>query len=101
MRWEPNPEFIRQLEAEQVELEQTIEFLGKRLEERVKANALPHVRTGRFLRSIKGHIVRASEGGVFYRVYSDDPAAAEKEFGTEDTPAIRAFGKATGENIVY
>lgn len=59
-----------------------------------KSTAGAHADTGEFARSMKGKFSRGRRNRPHFYIYSDDPAALSKEFGTSDTPAVRALGSA-------
>lgn len=88
-----NPRFEEDLFM-QAQSESIVRSEGETRLARAKAGAAAHADTGEFARSMKGKFSRGRNGRPHFYVYSDDPAALSKEFGTSDTPAVRALGSA-------
>lgn len=88
-----NPNFDEDL-FQQAQVESIVRNEGEARLERAKAGAAAHADTGEYARSMKGKFSRGRRGRPHFYIYSDDPAALSKEFGTSDTPAVRALGGA-------
>lgn len=96
-RFELNPEFGKNVRTFE-ELRPIVQEAGEGILVRAIELAHEHDDSGEFADSIKGELRISETGAPYFEIWSDDPAALSKEFGTsEDHKPVRALGRAIGE----
>lgn len=94
-RFDPNPDFPRNVVTDSPELDALMTEKGLELLEKVEELSRVFYRTGDWQDNLTGRLGRA-QGYPYYRVEDMSQDAVYIEFGTSKTPAHRALGRAVG-----